>query len=1795
MEGVTTHLQPTARQRQMTGHLMENSTGASPTVPSTKKSRRTGRNGKWFSRVRVSENLLEQLRLECADGVGEGDHQLRPHERLCDSLTPLAKVHCLGRPARGAGNIAATPINKVTPHACDTLEVSRCDSMNCKSPEAFVHARSPSEDEGISEVASLPSLDTGSESSGSGGHTSDHHHHHHQSCGTCFQCDFDKYSDVAPSVDNHTATLGTVELLLPSNLSGDVTLDLPSGGEEEDDENDTSSSSSVTSSDSGAGVSPDFMSQEGAVWAVTNCFSWLDDETFALELQDATSADEELKEEDEDEEEENFTRTNSPSVITLTKNYMDENTYIPCSSVWPVSEPEWGEYNKQMPNDWALQESSERLLRDVEKVSENINAEKRGENAKETPSGNRRGTCMTHGLKKIEKEKGGEGKEPSENEHTAENDLGKRAPPTPKICDVAWNREKEGEEDDNSTRHVTRNVELNGIKEETCGDGGGVFWESDDVNSRGSWSESDWSETDTCILRQPFVRDSDAASVDSIPSEDLVAGESTTSRINLSLQVTAADFNLPSPGITLSQQEGEPGTPHQHHHHHHHMSQSCLGCLVEGDKNKNKTGRGEKNKRREREEGSFRNLRHTQSWLDGDRWPDGDNRRWYRLDEEQSLGTLERESGRRISRDDACTHETRPGDHDRNIPTSGGDDQEMKEEEEEKEEEREEEFSKWRDLCRRLEDLSRDHSSYLKCHDHTSTTTVPRQPDYPPSPPPRRRRRCRRQSWATVGESCQFLPYGSAPCDPWLTFNDSTKQPQPTSTALRDITGAEQDGRRSEPWRECLYSKEEPLQDQRVSTSSDGSETECAGDFSDEDDDGDDQMWHSNDSLDCYSLGYDEWHSRQNHHCNKVCWGVTGRDVTKDDDASHVTRDARFSKNSGRRWKRRGKKWIVKKGRFSSHNLDPIGTAEYTWLPSLPPLIMPENSEDRDDYQAPWALIPPLHTPLSLPPHCICHHAPPPSQPYSPASCIYSPLDTPTFCRPPCLSCTHEQPRKSHHNVMFAAAKVKNAYTRRNCCDCGVVEGEEGGESEDRWPESTVWRQLRRGAAYGHHNVCKKNNAHNEGEGTSPREAGSIRAPVADAEEHGEFSTLRDSSWSRGNLHFQDGMSVATMGNVLLPSGAYHSAAARALNSQGECDHHHSIHSSDDGPTGFSQYYSKFHPQLEGEAARTAVSHGGRRMFQAQSCAIIKGWPGRGVPLGKRCNIIGPASFTELCIDGAHERHATNLSLENKQDSGTAASSLASLQRHMPVPASCFTHALCSRVPLYKRIQDALCSGAGALTSDASSGQQSAEPVITQPRSVLKDSFSGSGVLQGCEKGYSPTNFSFPEELDVGRVECDKLPEGHGNFSFDRGDDEGPEINTLKLATREPPDGTATPPAPVGSFLHRFSPLLPLNTRTHQQQYSVAEPHKEFLASEECYHHHYLWDAPNVEQRSDGYDLQDAIPAGLPPCPATIPTQLPVSPHSGKECSSLFLPPSPPPSPPQPQHANPLHRQPLECAFSAAFPHPHPTTRDGPQQLPAAAGRSSPCISRGSLELGCDDDSEFESVSLPSTPEASLTSHHHLDGAELQKAATYDANEKLVARVFEKDGVKLCSLSNPDCCHEECSILSPPPTSPHSSHLSQSLASSHHHSPSLETPSLGQINEPFSSHKSIISESPSQQSSILLAVDPPIPHAPDTFSLVDLMKLGSYDGYVTLPVTLKSAQIGEGEASVDSNTAQGCEESDAKRCAARVGEVGTEGDVIISTKVRVSLRKFCRRRRNGSKKLIIKFTLCLGKWLEQII
>ncbi|CAL4059952.1 unnamed protein product, partial [Meganyctiphanes norvegica] len=112
---------------------------------------------------------------------------------------------------------------------------------------------------------------------------------------------------------------------------------------------------------------------------------------------------------------------------------------------------------------------------------------------------------------------------------------------------------------------------------------------------------------------------------------------------------------------------------------------------------------------------------------------------------------------------------------------------------------------------------------------------------------------------------------------------------------------------------------------------------------------------------------------------------------------------------------------------------------------------------------------------------------------------------------------------------------------------------------------------------------------------------------------------------------------------------------------------------------------------------------------------------------------------------------------------------------------------------------------------------------------------------------------------------------------------------------------------------------------------------------------------------------------------------------------------------------------------------------------------------------------------------------------------------------------------------------------------------------------------------SSLSESrPANRSSIYLDVEPATESS--SMSLVDLMKLGHYEGNIKLPIAFRPAP------STSTNNVDRKDNTNQPTL-----EEGTQegADVCISTQVRVSLKKYCKRRKDGTRKLVIKLTLCL--------
>ncbi|XP_071524960.1 LOW QUALITY PROTEIN: uncharacterized protein [Panulirus ornatus] len=625
--------------------------------------------------------------------------------------------------------------------------------------------------------------------------------------------------------------------------------------------------------------------------------------------------------------------------------------------------------------------------------------------------------------------------------------------------------------------------------------------------------------------------------------------------------------------------------------------------------------------------------------------------------------------------------------------------------------------------------------------------------------------------------------------------------------------------------------------------------------------------------------------------------------------------------------------------------------------------------------------------------------------------------------------------------------------------------------------------------------------------------------------------------------------------------------------------------------------------------------------------------------------------------------------------SSTNTPSPVSQQRRLFIPASCLSHSICTRYPLYKKIQDVLCHNTTGLTPTDTLPHVPDVPVQTQPRSLLKGDLIRGGDSHYEVKGHwenkvithSPQRVIThggephpPQEADV------EPPVNGDNPGWTRGGQVSGSSSTLDvphskddtatLTHREPPDGTATPSAPVGKFLQKLSELLPFNTHVTEDPSKLCTN----VDFEPAHKHCTVENNTRSVHKDQGYpDTYDTTVKGSTAGLETQPvwhstTHGPViesheyhpTPHLHTTPSLQLKPQGGPPlitTEPQvdlPFLASPLSPAELDENVLSSSSDPEkdpfwanlsPFTMSQPlekfgnspetpfvQELPknqwchavqrhtnSSPTKSEPHYRRSSVYRPPEKPSIFtveprvpyarsprekyqSSIPEPyentsSCPEPPDVSHLHtpvLFTGKLMENPQFtspDTHDRLTptCRAMEKS---LSPVAPPSVTPELHRPQSPPTREPQMNSPSTTVAQENNLLPS---PASG--SRPA---KSIIPESANQQSSVLLVVDPPTA-ANKSPSLVDLMKLGSYDGYITLPVTFTpggvSALGGRDPASHENSS-----QREISECL-RETRKESDPDVSISTQVRVSLRKFSRRRKNGSRKLVIKFTLCLGK------
>nr|XP_045584009.1 uncharacterized protein LOC123746519 isoform X3 [Procambarus clarkii] len=669
--------------------------------------------------------------------------------------------------------------------------------------------------------------------------------------------------------------------------------------------------------------------------------------------------------------------------------------------------------------------------------------------------------------------------------------------------------------------------------------------------------------------------------------------------------------------------------------------------------------------------------------------------------------------------------------------------------------------------------------------------------------------------------------------------------------------------------------------------------------------------------------------------------------------------------------------------------------------------------------------------------------------------------------------------------------------------------------------------------------------------------------------------------------------------------------------------------------------------------------------------------------------------------DSTGKRTLTNEHLDKmpvpSSDAEGKMSSLSPLQRRLSIPASCLSHSLCSRYPLYRKIQEVLCRTTKDVSSAAPILSPEA-PVLTQPTSILKNDLGGGGSrVEGHWQGNTTTPLnqgvidhgsepSLPQET---RVEASLGDNGGGSGAPDRRvaipSDRYSVTHTPVggLAQREPPDGTATPSAPVGR-LRKLSETFSSNTHERDDTSGLQKNGPQSLSFEDttlrstCKN---LWDPGTCDRDSHlvletrsvlGFNTPEVLEEGV-----GLP-RVPQSPYSTRTpCPRLSLQKTSPLTSSEqvdpiillyPEHKRPPNSEVNISSFNPNSVHTFHRKHEESLKCVARENLAAPPLHRKthaekltpvSSELinsfsSCRRANISQSyptaeIHASSPSPRSLNENTSVFSPELRENGNFP-NQELYEnplypesledkKFFSPEYTENCSLSPgsrelwssaPELTdqHKFPCTLKPvensshapetqgcPPTLPPINHsptpeyvesksstlnpseqslgqesienYSSPLAPEPRETPpyttisSEETYQASTVTGRTSPARTIIPEATSQQSSILLAIDPA---SEKCSSLVDLMKLGNYEGYITLPMTFKTpAKCVPGHCSEGSENA--CQFSDSE------GDVGSEEcrpeDVRISTQVRVSVKKYCKRRRDGSRKLVIKFTLCL--------
>ncbi|KAK7017131.1 hypothetical protein SK128_012258 [Halocaridina rubra] len=505
--------------------------------------------------------------------------------------------------------------------------------------------------------------------------------------------------------------------------------------------------------------------------------------------------------------------------------------------------------------------------------------------------------------------------------------------------------------------------------------------------------------------------------------------------------------------------------------------------------------------------------------------------------------------------------------------------------------------------------------------------------------------------------------------------------------------------------------------------------------------------------------------------------------------------------------------------------------------------------------------------------------------------------------------------------------------------------------------------------------------------------------------------------------------------------------------------------------------------------------------------------------------------------DLGEEKENTGEIRESKEKQDVGKISSTSQKWLKSIPASCLSHTLCAQYPLYKKIQNALCRTDNIIAS-AVNQMKSQTPVVDQPKSnnyidtETRTHLSKEPIICSQPKSILKDKTIFSEDrryqyLDTVSSRNIDLSRGQETSAIDydcTGNTDLPEdFWYIRSLQREPPDGTASPDEPLEKKSKAYQESFDPNCENDNCVASLSASESSELDQEECH--------TAVQTK---YHSQEVWDPGKDP--------LSIAEFAG-EVSSGYL---------NSRELPPHYDTPIESDFEESSLAASQEVEQHTSELSAAEQELQ--YQRDRADCGLPLVKELHpgqnAKSYKKPQEEEREEEEHVTGDYI-----LDSNLPISPSEWGET-----NLPN----HTEDTEL---PL----------------RNPEIIEPRPSPLPEAFKPTKTIIPEPTTHQSSIFLAVDPLT--TPNQRSLIDLMKLGHYEGYVTMPMMFKPAQLPSESVNEDQSASQ--EISSPEIVDNYDNNSSNSSDVMHSTQVRVSLRKYCKKKRDGSRKLVIKFTLCL--------